>query len=356
MSVNILNVFNSDAFGVVSLTEAVNDITPAYMRLGALGLFKDEGVMNRTVAVDFDPTTNQLLPQSQWGGPGVANKTAVGRSRNYNLPHFPVMDNILAADVQGRRRPGSDAIQDAQWLLGKKMVEMRTKLDQTLEWMRLGVLKSGQVKDGAGNLILDIYADFGISQTSTSFVLGTTTTDVMGKIAAVKRNILAALRGELVTGYVAICSDAFYDAFVSHPNVKLEFTYFQNPTGNQNLAGDYSGTAVSPNSAGLFGAAGRGFLFGDVIWLNYTGSVTDSSGASQPLVDASSAYLFPTGTNVFKTFYAPADYMETVNTEGMPFYAKQRIMNFDKGIEVECQSNPLPICLKPAVIQKLTVS
>lgn len=354
MAVNILNIFTSDAFGVVSLTNAVNDITTQYGRLGAMGLFIDEGVQQRTVAVDFDPISNQLLPQSQWGGPGVANKTKLGATHGYNLPHFPVNDLILAADLQGRRRPGSDAIQDAQWVLGKKMREMRLKLDQTLEWMRLGVLRNGQVKDGAGNLILDIYNDFGISQGSASYVLGTATTDVMGKIAATKRTILQALRGELMSGFVAMCSDTFYDAFVSHPNVKVAFTYFQNPTG-QNLAEDYSGTLALPNAAGLVTGV-RGFTFGGVTWINYTGSVTDATGASQLLIDAGSAYMFPMGTSVFKTFYAPADYMETVNTEGLPFYAKQRLMEFDKGIEVECQSNPLPICLKPAVIQKLTIS
>lgn len=355
MSINILNVFTQDAFGVISLTDAVNDITPQYGRLGAMGLFIDEGVQQRSVAVDFDPVTNQLLPQSQWGGPGVANKTAVGRSRSYNLPHFPVNDRILAADLQGRRRPGSDAVQDAQWVLAKKMMEMRLKLDQTLEWMRLGVLKSGQIKDGNGTTILDIYADFGISQTSTSFVLGTSTTDVMGKIAAVKRLALQALRGELMSQFVAVCSDGFYDSLVSHPNVQKAFQYFQNNTG-QTLAEDYSGAAVQPNAQGLTSAGVKGFTFGGVTWVNYTGSVTDSTGASQPLVDANSAYMFPLGTRIFKTFYAPADYIETVNTEGLPFYAKQRLMEYDKGIEVECQSNPLPICLKPAVIQKLTVS
>jgi hypothetical protein len=352
--INILNVFSQDAFGVVALTEAVNDITPQYGRLGALGLFRDEGSTQRIVAVDFDPITNQLLPQSAWGGPGVANKTSVGRTRSYSIPHFPVSDAILAADLQGRRRPGSDAVQDAQWLLGKKMREMRMKQDQTLEWLRLGVLKSGQVKDGAGNLILDIYADFGVSQNSTSYVLGTSTTDIMGKIAASKRTILQNLRGELMSGFVSICSDGFYDAFVSHANVKLAFTYFQNPNG-QNLAQDYSGGTVQPNAAGLTSGI-RGFQFGDVLWINYTGSVTDSAGNSQPLVDTNSAYMFPMGTNVFKTWFAPADYMETVNTEGMPFYAKTKLMDYDKGVEVEIQSNPLPICLKPLVIQKLTVS
>ena len=353
MPVNILNVFNQDAFGVMSLTEAINDITPQYGRLGALGLFVEEGVQNRTVSIDFDPVSNQLLPQSQWGGPGVANLTKLGKTKGYNIPHFPVNDLVLAADLQGRRRPGSDAVQDAQWVLGKKMREMKLKLEQTQEWMRLGVLKSGQIKDGAGNLILDIYADFGISQAVTSFALGTSTTDVMGKIAGVKRSILQALRGELMSGFIGLASDGFYDAFVSHPNVKVAFTYFQNPVGGQNLAEDYSGAAAQPNAAGLVEVV-KGFLFGGVLWINYTGSVTDSTGASQPIIDANSAYVFPLGTRAFKEFYAPADYMETVNTEGLPFYAKTEMMKYDKGVEVECQSNPLTICLKPNLVQKVT--
>jgi hypothetical protein len=354
MSITILDVFKQDAFGVVSLGELVRDISPQFGLLGKLGLFRAEGVTQRTVAVDYDPVTNQLLPQSMWGGPGVANKTALGRSYSFAIPHFPVNDVVLASDLQGRRRPGSDATVDAQLVLGKKMIEMRAKLDQTLEWMRLGVLKAGIVKDGAGTTLLDMYGAFSISQTSTSFVFGTAGTDILGKCALVKRLIQLALRGELMDRFVALCSDGFYDALVSHPNVKMAYTYFQN--GNQTLADDFSGGSVSPDSSGLFGNGYIPFRYGGINWINYTGAVPDSNAASQPLIDANSAYLFPTGTGVFREHFAPADYMETVNTEGLPFYAKQVLMEFDKGIKVECQSNPLPICLKPACIQKLTVS
>jgi hypothetical protein len=351
---NLVNVVSQDAFNVISLSNFINDITPQYGRLGALGLFIDEGVTQNIVGVDYDPITNQLLPQVKWGAPGVANKTATGKLKTFAIPHYVVNDNVLAADVMGRRAPGTNDTLTVQRLLGKKMAEMKLKLEQTLEWERLGVLKSGQVKDGAGNLILDIYSDFGISQTSTSFATGTSTTDIMGKIALVKRLILAALRGDLMRGWVALCSDGFYDAFVSHANVQKAFTYYQN--NGQNLAGDYSGANDQPNSAGLFSGGEKPFIFGNVAWINYTGSVSDSAGSSQPMIDANAAYLFPMGTQVFKNWFAPADYLETVNTEGLPFYAKQKLMDYDKGIDVECQSNPLPICLKPAVVQKLTTS
>lgn len=335
----ILNVFTQDAFGVVSLTNAINDITPTYNRLGDLGLFVEEGVTQRLVGIDFDPTTNSLLPQSNWGGPGVANKSGVAKTRGYNIPHFPVQDSILAADLQGRRRPGTNMTQDMQFVMAKKMGELKRKLEQTREWMRLGVLKAGLVKDGGGATILDIYGDFSLTQDSTPLVLGTSTTDVAGKINGVKRAIEQALRGENMTEFVALCSDTLYDALTSHTNVKAAFQYYT--VNGQNLAGDYRV---------------KGFRYGDVTWINYTGSVTDSAGAAQKMIEDDAAYVFPLGTQVFKEFFAPADYIETVNTEGLPFYAKQKIMDFDKGVTVECQSNPLPFCAKPKVIQKVTIA
>lgn len=57
-------------------------------------------------------------------------------------------------------------------------------------------------------------------------------------------------------------------------------------------------------------------------------------------------------TDLLITRYAPADYVETVNTIGLPFYAKQERLRLDKGVELEAQSNPLNLCTKPRAIIK----
>jgi major capsid protein E len=338
---NILDIFDGDAFSVASLSRAVSSISPTFDKLGKLGIFRDEGQSNRVVAVDFDPTTNSLIPSSQWGGPGTANKTGKMVTYAFSLPHYALNDTVMAGDLQSRRQAGTaDMTVTAQLILGKKMFEMRRKLEATMEWMRLGVLRGGVVKDGAGTTLQSLYTTLGGTQDSTSFVLGTAATDVIGKISSVKRNIDKALLGEITTGYVAVCSDGFYDAFVSHANVKAAFQYYS--VNGQNLQGDYR----------------DGFVFNNVLWINYTDAIAvpDSSGTPQPPIDANSAYLVPTGTEVFRTWYAPADYVETVNTEGQAFYARQEPLRMGKGIEVETQMNGLPVCLKPKVIQKLTVS
>jgi len=338
---DILDVFNADAFGLVSLTEAINNIQPTFGKLGALNIFHEEGQTQRVIAVDYDAINIVLLPQTPWGGPGTPNKSGLMKTYAFSIPHYALQDSVKAADLQGRRRLGSDAVQDAQYVLGKKMLEMKRKLDVTREWMRLGVLKGGIVKDGAGTTIVNLFTLLGGSQSSTSFALSTPTTDVIEKISVVKRLTEAALLGDTATGYVALCSDGFYDAFVRYANVKTAFQYYS--VNGQNLAGDYRV---------------KGFVFGEALWLNYTDAITvpDPTGTQQQPIDANSAYLVPTGTRVFPEWFAPADYMETVNTVGQPFYAKQERMEFDKGIKLECQMSPLPVCLNPAVIQKLPIS
>ena len=55
------------------------------------------------------------------------------------------------------------------------------------------------------------------------------------------------------------------------------------------------------------------------------------------------------------TRFGPADYMETVNTMGLPYYASQVPMDHHKGVNLEAQSNPLNLCTRPRAIIKLTM-
>ena len=51
---------------------------------------------------------------------------------------------------------------------------------------------------------------------------------------------------------------------------------------------------------------------------------------------------------LFRGYYAPADYEETVNTLGLKTYAKQWPMVNGKGRHGEVQRNVLHLCTRPA--------
>ena len=72
---------------------------------------------------------------------------------------------------------------------------------------------------------------------------------------------------------------------------------------------------------------------------------------SNATVDDGHAFFFPMGCpGLFIQRNAPADYIESVNTVGLPFYAKQERMVMDKGILIETQQNPLCLCTRPMTL------
>jgi hypothetical protein len=93
---------------------------------------------------------------------------------------------------------------------------------------------------------------------------------------------------------------------------------------------------------------------GKITFEEYRGQATDPEGNTRRFIEAGEAHVFPLGTlDTFATYVAPADFNETVNTLGQPLYAKQEPRKFERGTDLHTQSNPLPICHRPAVLVKL---
>ncbi len=87
-----------------------------------------------------------------------------------------------------------------------------------------------------------------------------------------------------------------------------------------------------------------------------TGTKASADLGSAYIADTE-ARVVPTGVSeLFITRFAPADYEETVNTVGIPFYMKQWASQNGKGRHMEVQSNPISLCTKPKVLRKLTLT
>ena len=85
--------------------------------------------------------------------------------------------------------------------------------------------------------------------------------------------------------------------------------------------------------------------------------VYDGGTSAGDFIPDGIAYAYPEGVpGMFQSKFAPADYMETVNTQGLPFYAKQEPMPFNKGIIGEAQSNPIHFNSLPEAVIKLSVA
>lgn len=332
------NPFASPEFSMTSLTAAVNKIPNMYGRLNELNLMPTQGVITRTVTIEEYNGVLTLLPTLPVGAPGTTAKSGKRKVRSFVIPHIPHDDVILPDEVQGVREFGSEnGLMTQASVLARKLGTMRNRHAITLENLRMGALK-GLITDADGSTLYNLYSEFEVSQTTVDFVLGTGTTDVRGKCLDVKRAIEDNLLGEVMTSVHALVSQEFFDKLTKHPEVKAAYA---NWSSNETLRSD-------PRA---------GFQFGGITFEEYRGIATNTGGTTTRFIAANEGYAFPLGTlNAFATYFAPADFNEAVNTLGLELYAKQEERQHGRGWDLHTQSNPLPLCHRPAVVVKLTTS
>jgi len=335
----ILNPFDQDAFNMTSLTQAINILPNRYGRVGQLGLFTDKGVRTRTIIVEEQNGVLNLLPTLPVGAPGTQNKLGKRIVRTFSVPHIPLDDAILPSEYEGIREFGSETNMKAlAGVMNDHLQAARTKFDITLEHLRMGALK-GIILDADGSTLYNLYTEFEISPETQDFDLDSTSpvVDVAAKCRAVIRYIEDNLKGEVMSGVRCLCDATFFDALISHPSV---VAVYQNWSGAAVLAG------VDPR---------KGFTFAGITFEEYRGVATDKDGNSRLFIASGNGHCFPEGTQQsFNTIYAPGDFIETVNTIGIPLYSKQEARKFNRGIDLHIQSNPLPICYRPAILVKVT--
>lgn len=328
-----LDVFKGDAFSLMSLVAAINKLPYVPTRLGNMGIFAEEGVSTLSVAIEMQNGVLTLVPTAPRGASGAVKTVERRNIRDFRPVHLPQRVSVMADEVSNLRAFGKETDEEtAMGLLTKKMAIARRDLDVTHEWQRVGCLK-GQVLDADGTTVIyNYFNEFGVTQSTQAWALSTSTTKVLQLCIALKRMIEETLGGVYNSGVTVECSAEFFDAFTSHAAVTEAYKYQM----SQQLRSDMR----------------DGFEFGGIWWEEYRGKV----GGTR-FIAANKAYAFPTGVpELFKSIYAPAPYMETVNTMGVPFYAKQNMFDYDVGVEMQVQSNPLHICTRPDAIVELTAS
>lgn len=333
-----LDIFNDDAFSVQSLTRAINDAPHQPMMIGQMGLFSEDGITTTSLSIERRGSTINLIPAAARGAPGRVEVNDKAKLIPISTVHLPQRASVVADEVQNVRAFGTESeLETVQNIVNRKLEKLRRNLDVTIEYQRIGAIK-GQVLDADGTTtILDLNTVFGLNQQTHGMALTTDATKVKIKVIEAHRKIEDKLGALRYTGMVALCGKGFFDALVGHPAVVAAYDRW--------LEGSFLRDVQRSQDNGQ-----PGFVFANTVWREYRGSV---GGVS--FIGDDDAYLVPMGVaDMFQTYYAPADYMETVNTVGLPYYAKQEMMRMNKGVEIEAQSNPISINTRPDCVVKLT--
>lgn len=342
---NILDIFNQSAFSATSLTGSINIVPNDYGRLRDLNLFPTETIATTSVAIAYANGTLNLLPTRTRGAPSSLAMPEKRSAKQFSAFHIPHEDFVLAEDVQNvvARSGSGNVLENVETVVNRRLITMRRKHAITLEHLRMSALR-GDILDSDGSSLLNLFTEFGVTQKSVDFVLGTAATDVKAKAREVVSYMEDNLEGEVMTGIHVLASPEWFEKFIGHAKVEEIYKYYDGQ--NNPLRQDVR----------------RGFPFHGLTIEEYRGAAQylqeDGTYAKRKFIPAGEAIAFPIGTSdVFRTYFAPADFMDAVNTMGEEIYARQaRDMEFNRWVKLHTQSNPLPIVKRPKLLVKLTTS
>lgn len=330
-----LDIFNNDAFSLSQLTQVIVDIPRVPTQIGDEGLFQEYGINTLSMMIERQGSNLKLVPTAPRGG--VPEPVALTGRKLIPVAgvHLPQSAAIMADEVQGVRAFGTESEVDAVMnLVRRKAAQMKANLDLTLEYHRIGAIK-GQVLDADGTSVLwNMYDMFGMTQQTQFFALATSTTDVKQKCVELRRKIQVALGGRPAGNIVVRVSDSFFDALVGHASVKKAYDLWLN---GQFLRESQDGTD---------------FTFAGVTFRPHSGGTSAGD-----FIPTDLGYAHPVGVpGMFQTAYCPANFMETVNTQGAPYYLKQERMKYDMGVELFSQTNPIHLCTLPEAVVKVSAA
>jgi Phage major capsid protein E len=329
-----LDILDDDAFSMSSLTATVNKMPFVPGQVGSAGLFEGDGVTTTTILIEQQNGSLSIVEDSPRGAPGETVASDRRDLKAVRVPHFQRDDAVYADEVQNVRAFGSETeVEAVSTRVDSKIARHVRDLDTTTELLRVGAIKG--VVAGKNGTIQDLYSLFGVAAPA---VINWDFTTLKPRQASFDVKLL--LEDELdATNYEgahAYCGSDFFKSLVDHKEVRETYMGYQ-------------------AAADLRGEMADVFTFGGITWERYrTGKKAKAANSGVDFIAVDEARLVLKGVpGLFIERFAPADYEETVNTVGIPRYAKQYAMQNGKGRHLEVQMNRIPLCTQPLTLRRI---
>lgn len=350
--------------GLVDLTETINVIPNNWGLFNQLGIFDVERKQTKTVQVPRTVWDEGLIPDRNWD---ERNNAGRGPTRSYltaPIPHFPLDDYITPNDIDAKvafdQIYAGTQLESVASTRARKMMGIRMNHALTLEAARAQLITTGTVYAPGGTLAqsygntVNWYTEFGVTRTELTLPLNDETTNPLATIEPIIAAIQDGLRsGAIVDRFIAICSPGFFTALVAHPYVTDAYKYYNSPQSQAVLNG-----RLTANKYGL-NANYRNFEFGGITWVEYRGSYVDrNTGATVAYIPSGDAYVFPelSSNPMFKTFFAPANRFDTINTVAQEAYFYEYMGEKQDKIEIMTESNFLNAVLRPQALVRVSIA
>lgn len=343
---------------VVDRTDVLEIIPNQWGLINDMGIFTDRYSSQKRIEIVREFDQQSIAVDRNWDERNSTVGPLTRDSLLLKIPHFPMDDAITPNDIDGIIAVDnvSDAInlETVAGIRMRKMERLRKTHALTLEAARAQLITTGTVYAPTGTLragavaTTNYYTEFGVTRTELPITL-VGATDPRTQF----ENVLAGIQdgyqsGQIMTGYMVLCSPSFFSALWTNPFVTDAVKYFQQSQSLSILTG-------RPQAAGL-DARYRSLTLWGLTFVEYRGGyrIGGQAGTFVPYIPAGDAYAFPMGTDdLFETYYAPANRFGSVNRTAQGSYWFEYLNEKDDIIEIMTEQNFLNALLHPQAVVRL---
>lgn len=321
----------SGKFSIRELTAAINNLETPRTRIAELKLFKESGIRTTHVDIEYKDGQIQLVEEVERGEDGKPLDDPERKVYTFKAVHLPVPGKVYADDIQNTRAFGTeDELEDLQAVINEKLEVARQSIDATIEYFRIGAI-FGKVIGKKDNVIVDLFKVFEIAEKDGESTVNFNK-PLRKQLLQVRRDSEKYQKGIKAKKYRGFCTSAYFDELMEDESF---YKAFERQNDGQALRDDMRG----------------GVYWQGVYWEEYDTTVGDKDFLGDK---GYGAVVFPEDkVNMFLTHFAPANYNETVNTKGLPYYTNSEPMKMNKGVELESQSNPINVCTSPLACRRI---
>ncbi len=334
----------ANAFQLVDRTNDVVLLPQNWTLMNDSGMWQEEFLSTSTITFEEQNGSLAIVKDQVRGSKPQTTSNDVRKLHTYTTTHHPFIDALFPQDIEGKTRPGSQGTQldtkDAALL--RKLEKARKSFDRTLNFARFRTLAAGAAWAPNGTISENFYTAMGKTRNTVNFVLGTATTDIIGKCEEIISGFqLAATEGQVINRVVAYCSPGFFTSFINHAKVQAAYNLY---------------AAVAPQQISRDRAGGmqlyRRFVFSNIEFIEVP-QIIDGTA----LVDTNTAvFVAEDGDGSFVTYYSPAARFGYVNTTAESMYAWTFEDPRLTEITIEAEVNFLNVLRNPLFVAGGTVS
>ncbi len=328
----MLDFVNSDAFTFRELVTGINRIPFEPRQIMSLGIFQEERKTSDLVAVEVMAGVINLLKETSRHGTPEGMVRDKGELFPFQIKARKQSDTLNADEIFRAREFGTeDQRKTIERERDKVLAKMRRNHDATREQRFAGAL-FGIMYDSDGVTPLHNYwQELNLAKPPIEYMnlAAAANGDLMDKHTKMVRGIRKSLGGTVPSGVHVLAREGYIDAFVKNAEVRDSYRDFQ--------------TAAWLRQGKVFSAFGWGPIF-----------IEEWRGAPT-FIGINQAIAFPLGVpDMYLECIAPAPWLDTVGTLGIPYYAKAAVdPKFQAYVEIESQSHTLAIVTRPDAIRIL---